>query len=366
MEKETMKVEWKHATSLVASLVWCVGTAVYADDEVTAINSYSAHMLVSDGAVHAAHMDQNLRNPWGIAFNPFGDVWVANNESSTSTLYDGQGNPSSLVVNIPAGVAGEGNPTGIVYNGSPGFVVSKGGASGPAVFIFAGEHGTISGWSPAVDSNNAVLVHDDGDEGVIYKGIALAGDGTENHIYVTDFHDRKVAVYDSNFNEVETKGGFMDPTMPPHFAPFGIQNILGSLYVTFARQDDAGEDDVAGPGLGYVDVFDVDGSLIRRLVSRGPLNAPWGMAIAPASFGAFANRLLVGNFGDGVINVFSLAEGKFIGSLRTPDGKIMRNDGLWGIAFGTGLFSQNTNALFFSAGPNDEADGVYGRIDPMP
>ena len=361
-----MKIERKHAAWVVASLVACVGAAVRADDDVNAINSYAVHMLVSDGAVHAAHTDANLRNPWGIAFNPFGDVWVSDNGSSMSTLYDGQGNANSLIVSIPAGVAGEGSPTGIVYNGSPNFVVSKGDASGPAIFIFAGEHGTISGWSPAVDSNNAVLVHDDGDEGVIYKGIALAGDGSEQHIYLTDFHNRKVAVYDSNFNEVETKGGFRDPAIPPHFAPFGIQNILGSLYVTFAKQDDEGEDDVAGPGLGYVDVFDVDGALIRRLVTRGPLNAPWGMALAPASFGAFANRLLIGNFGDGVINAFSLAEGKFIGSLRAPDGQVMHNDGLWGVAFGTGLFSQNTNALFFAAGPNDEADGVYGRIDPMP
>jgi uncharacterized protein (TIGR03118 family) len=345
----------------------CYAVAANAGDSVSAPrNSYGVHVLVSDGVVPADHIDPNLRNPWGVVFNPFADVWVSDNGTSTSTLYDGTGAPNALVVNIPAGVAGNGSPTGIVYNGSSSFVVRQGAASGPAIFIFAGEHGTISGWSPAVDPLNAILVHDDGDEDAIYKGLALAGTGTELRIYVTDFHNRTVDAYDSNFREVTTKGGFADPRIPPHFAPFGIQNILGNLYVSYARQDEDGEDDVAGPGLGFVDVFDTDGSLVRRLVTRGPLNAPWGMALAPASFGRFANRLLVGNFGDGVINAFDLATGEHVGALRTADGQVMHNEGLWGISFGTGLFDQDTDALFFAAGPNDEEDGVYGRIDPMP
>jgi hypothetical protein len=178
---------------LAAGFALSAGTAYAADDATTAPpNSYATHVLVSDGVVPAAHTDANLKNPWGIAFNPFGDVWVADNESSVSTLYDGNGNPDSLVVNIPAGMAGDGNPTGIVYNGSDDFVVHSGAASGAAIFIFAGEHGTISGWSPAVDPINAILVHDDGDEGAIYKGLALAANGTENLIYVTDFHNRTV------------------------------------------------------------------------------------------------------------------------------------------------------------------------------
>ena len=361
-----MKAHHGRAVWLVAGFASLGVTGVHADEDVSAIpNSYSRHFLVSDGIVSAAHTDANLKNPWGIVFNPFGDVWVADNESSMSTLYDGEGTPNPLVVAIPAGTAGEGNPTGLVYNGSStDFVVSDdNGRSGPAVFIFAGEHGTISGWAPAVDSSRAILIHDDGDEGAIYKGIALAGNGTENHIYVTDFHNRSVDVYDSHFQEVDVSGGFRDSAIPPHYAPFGIQNILGSIYVTFAKQDEAGEDDVPGPGFGYIDVFDVEGRLIRRLVSRGPLNAPWGMALAPATFGHFANRLLVGNFGDGTINAFSLAKGKFLGPLRSPDGNVMVNEGLWGIAFGTGLFNQDTNALFFAAGPNDESDGIYGRID---
>jgi uncharacterized protein (TIGR03118 family) len=369
MEKDTMIARYRHAAWLVAGFASCAVSAVNADDDdVNAVpNSYSATKLVTDGFTSAPHIDANLQNPWGIAFNPLGDVWVSDNGSSKSTLYDGEGIPNSLIVNIPAGVAGDGSPTGIVYNASSDFVVSNdSGASGPAIFIFAGEHGTISGWSPDVDSNNAILVHDDGDEGAIYKGIALAGNGTENRIYVTDFHNRSVDVYDNHFEEVEVKGGFRDPTIPPHYAPFGIQNILGSIYVTFAKQDADAEDDVAGPGFGYVDVFDVNGNLIRRVVSRGALNAPWGMALAPASFGHFANRLLVGNFGDGVINAYNPTNGQFVGSLKTRGGQVMQNEGLWGIAFGTGLFNQDTNALFFSAGPNDEADGVYGRIDPVP
>jgi uncharacterized protein (TIGR03118 family) len=362
-----MKDHHSRAAWLVAGVAAVGVTGVHADDDAdTRPNSYSRHFLVSDGVVSAAHTDANLKNPWGVAFNPFGDAWVADNETSMSTLYDGEGNPNSLVVSIPPGVAGEGSPTGLVYNGSPtDFVVSdENGRSGPAVFIFAGEHGTISGWSPDVDSSRAILVHDDGDEGAIYKGIALAGNGTENHLYVTDFHNRSVDVYDSHFHEIDVSGGFRDPAIPSHYAPFGIQNILGSLYVTFARQDAAGEDDVPGPGFGYLDVFDVDGHLIRRLISRGALNAPWGMALAPATFGRFSNRLLVGNFGNGMINAFNPDSGEFVGTLRASDGNVMVNDGLWGIAFGTGLFHQDTNALFFTAGPNDESDGVYGRIDP--
>ena len=352
---------------LAAAFALSAGTAYAADDATTAPpNSYATHVLVSDGVVPAAHTDANLKNPWGIAFNPFGDVWVADNESSVSTLYDGNGNPDSLVVNIPAGMAGDGNPTGIVYNGSDDFVVHSGAASGSAIFIFAGEHGTISGWSPAVDPINAILVHDDGDEGAIYKGLALAANGTENLIYVTDFHNRTVDVYNSQFEEVDVKGGFQDSRIPPHYAPFGIHNILGNLYVTYAKQDDEGEDDVPGKGFGYVNVFDVNGALLKRLVTRGPLNAPWGVALAPASFGRFSNDLLVGNFGDGVINAFDLATGSFAGSLRTRDGEVMHNEGLWGIAFGNGLFDQDTNSLFFTAGPNGEEDGVYGRIEAMP
>jgi uncharacterized protein (TIGR03118 family) len=324
---------------------------------------YSVHNLVSDGAASADEMDQNLKNPWGIVFNPNGFVWVANNHSSTSTLYDGSGVKQSLIVSIPSGSRGDGSPTGIVYNGSNDFVVQEGAASGASRFIFAGENGTLSGWAPNVDVTHAVLVYDDITGGAIYKGLALAANGAANYLYATDFHNGKVDVFDKNFQKVTLTGKFSDPSIPAHYAPFGIQNLQGNIYVTYAKQDADAEDDTAGPGFGFVNVFDSNGQLIRRVASRGRLNAPWGMAVAPADFGRFSNRLLIGNFGDGTINAFDLATGLFLGKLRGAGERPVQLEGLWGLNFGNGLEGQNTSSLFFAAGPNDEEDGVYGRID---
>jgi uncharacterized protein (TIGR03118 family) len=199
----------------------------------------------------------------------------------------------------------------------------------------------------------------------IYKGLALAGNGTAHFLYAADFHNNRIDVFDSTFHPVTLSGNFSDPRIPRGYAPFGIQNILGNLYVTYAKQDRDAEDDVAGRGFGFVDVFDANGHLLRRFVSRGRLNAPWGLALAPADFGQFSNTLLIGNFGDGRINAFDLQSGEPLGRLRTPDGRAISIDGLRGIAFGSGVASQPTNTLFFAAGPDDEEHGVYGRIDPV-
>ncbi len=323
---------------------------------------YTMTALVSDGST-TPHTDTHLVNGWGVAFNPNGYVWVANAETSTSTLYDGNGVPQSLVVSIPDGTAGPANPTGIVYNGSSDFVVSQGGLSGAAPFVFVGEAGTLSGWAPGVNLNAAITVYDGSASGTSYKGLALAQQAGANFLYATDFHNGRVDVFDRSFAKVSAAGGFSDPGLPAGYAPFGIQAIGGKIYVAFAKQDATASDEVTGAGLGIVDVFDTSGTLLQRLVTDGPLNAPWGIAMAPANFGPFSSALLVGNFGDGKINAFNPSTGAHLGTLSDANGSPIVIDGLWGIAFGNGINSQPTNTLFFAAGPNDETHGLYGRID---
>jgi uncharacterized protein (TIGR03118 family) len=324
---------------------------------------YAVTNLVSDGS-GTPYTDPNLVNGWGIAFNPQGFVWVADNGSSTSTLYDGHGVPQSLVVSIPPGQAGSANPTGIVFNGTTDFVVSQGGLIGASAFMFVGEAGTVAGWSPGVNRTSAVTMFDGSATATVYKGAAIAAQGSANFLYAADFHNGKVDVFDAGFHKVATTGGFTDPTLPAGYAPFGIQAIGNRIYVSYAKQDAQAHDEIGGAGLGAVDVFDTAGNLVKRLIaSGGALNAPWGLAIAPADFGPFSNALLVGNFGDGKINAFDPTTGAMLGTLSKANGSAIVIDGLWGIAFGNGLNDQPTNTLFFTAGPGDEAHGMYGRID---
>lgn len=341
----------------VASLVACGGSGS------VEVKSFTATTLVSDGAVSAPHTDANLKNAWGIAFNPKGFVWVADNATSVATLYDGHGVPQSLVVSIPTGSNGPANPTGIVFNGTTDFTVSQGGKSGVAAFVFVGEGGTVAAWSPSVNPTVAVTMFDDGSGGAVYKGLALASNGGANFLYATDFHNSKIDVFDKTFAKVATPGKFQDPALPAGFAPFGIQAIGSKLFVTYAKQNAAMHDNVDGAGLGFIDVFDTAGNLMQRFASAGPLDAPWGVAQAPTNFGQFSGDVLVGNFGDGTINAFDPTSGQFVGTLKLSNGAAFVQSGLWGIAFGNGLDDQPVNALFFAAGPNDEADGVYGRID---
>ena len=334
------------------------------------------HTLVSDGGVPADHLDAHLKNSWGVAFNPNGCVWVANNHTGTSTLYDGNGNSSAppcelqgapLVVTIPpASGSGLGSPTGIVFNGSNDFTVTKGAASGPARFIFASEDGVISGWAPGVDPTNAVIGTMNAN--AVYTGITIAGNGSDHfRLYAADFKGRKIDVYDEKFASISVTGGFVDSKLPPDYGPFNIQNIQGNLYVAYAKKEDPNsEEEVQGPGLGLVDVFDADGNLLLRFGKEHSLNAPWGLALAPQGFGRFSNDVLVGNLGDGTINAFDPMDGHFDGQLKGTDGKVLKIDGLWGIAFGNGIINQQTDALFFAAGPNGEEDGAYGRVDLSP
>jgi uncharacterized protein (TIGR03118 family) len=356
------------ALALATAIALAAAPTARADPE----GRYQQHNLVTDGFIRADNTDSVLKNPWGIAFNPTGPVWISDNGSGFSTVYIGSGapflvgNPPTvpLVVTIPkAAKADQGNPTGIVFNGSSGFNV--GGS--PAVFIFATEDGVLAAWNP-LNLTNAILIHDNSAAGTVYKGLALSAGGNGSLLYAADFHNNKIDVWDNMFTPVTTlgAGAFTDPSIPKGFAPFGIQAINGNVYVTYAKQDADAHDDVQGKGLGYVDVFDPNGNLIDRVASKGPLNAPWGLALAPAGFGEFSNSLLVGNFGDGRINAFDLASGEFLGGLKGADGHPITIDGLWGLAFGNGFAGQPVNTLYFTAGSNGEADGLYGRIDPIP
>ena len=353
------------AAATLAAIALAASPAVKADPE----GRYAVTKLVSDQAGVAAHQDANLVNSWGIAFNPFqpGFVWVADAETGKSTLYDGAGVPQSLVVTIPPAAGGTtGSPTGIVFNGANTFNVTP-AANSFARFIFSTEDGVIAGWAPTANATNAFLVKDNSSKGAQYKGLALSAGGNGQLLYATDFHNGRIDVWDSGFNPVTlAPGAFTDAKIPVGFAPFGIQAINGNIYVTYAKQDADRHDDVPGKGLGYVDVFDPNGNLIDRVVAKGPLNAPWGLALAPAGFGEFSGALLVGNFGDGRINAFDPMTGKHLGELKGDNGRAIEIDGLWGLAFGNGWDGQSVNTLFFTSGPGDEEHGLYGKIEPVP
>ena len=314
-------------------------------------NAYVQHNLVSDGTIAADHTDGQLVNAWGLTSLPGSPWWVADNETSVSTLYGADGTKRALVVSVPN------NPTGAVSNTSANFVVG----SGPALFLFATEEGKVLAWNMSVGTTAQVVADKSGD-GAIFKGLAIAGD----RLYATDFHNAQVDVFDGSFGDVNTPGAFEDPGIPAGFAPFGIQNVDGTIFVTYAKQDADAGDDVAGQSLGFVDAFDTDGAFLGRVASRGQLNSPWGIAKAPANFGRFGGDLLVGNFGDGQINAFAKGpNGSFEprGQLRNADGGILTIDGLWALQFGKGAANNGpTDTLFFTAGPDDESHGLFGTI----
>ncbi|MCG5074071.1 TIGR03118 family protein [Paraburkholderia tagetis] len=347
----------------IATLVSCGGGSGSNNANPPVQTSFAVTALVSDGAVSAAHTDANLKNPWGVAFNPKGFAWVADNGTNVATLYDGNGVPQPLVVTIPNGKNGSASPTGIVFNDTQSFTVTENGKSGIAAFIFAGEGGTLTAWAPVVGPTSAFVMYDDGTGGAVYKGLALATTNGNSFLYATDFHNNKIDVFNTSFKKVAMPGTFTDPAIPAGFAPFGIQAIGSNLFVTYAMQDSAKHDDVAGSGLGMVDVYDTAGNLKQRFASGGRLNAPWGIAHAPANFGSMSGAILIGNFGDGTINAFNASSGQSMGPLNGANGSPIVEQGVWGIAFGNDLSNQPSSTLFFAAGPNDEADGVYGRID---
>lgn len=326
---------------------------------------YVANLLVSDTGAGALHTDANLVNAWGLAFNPNGFGWVSDAGTGVSTLYDGDGAQQSPTVSLPDGSAGPAMPTGIVYNGTSGFTFTAGGHSGTPAFIWATIQGTIAAWSPDVDATHAFNLVDNGAAGSVYTGLALGADANDAPLlFAADFAGGQVAVFDSSFHDVTPIGGFVDPAVPADYAPFGIQQIGGNLFVAWAQVDPNTGLDVHAPGAGALDEFDTAGNLVKTLVAPGgALDAPWGMALAPANFGPQSNQLLVGNFGDGTIHAYDPATGALTGQILNDDMSPIAIDGLWGIAFGNGLSDQPTNTLFYAAGPGGETHGAYGRID---
>ncbi len=346
-----------------------------------ASSGFADSALVSDkvGIVATTTtIDANLSNPWGVAIGPGLPFWIADNNSNLSTLYSGMGEnetgsvtgSNEVGIAIPDSAAGvPANPTGQVYNGNGGFLIATSAGQESALFIFDGEGGTIAAW--ANDSGaTAVTVYDDGVTNganhAVYKGLALGSVGGSSFLYATDLHNNKVDVFDTNFAKpADMQGKFIDPEVPAGFVPFGIVALNGQLYVSFTMQDAAKHDETTGAGLGSVDVFDSSGNFVSRFASAGVLNAPWGMAVAPAGFGSLAGNLLIGNFGDGKINIFApngTALATSMGALTVTNGGAIAIPGLWSLVFGNGDADKPLTTLFYTAGFADQTDGVFGSI----
>lgn len=324
--------------------------------------SYKLTYLTADEAGKAAHTDPNLINPWGISFSPSGPFWVSDNVTGLSTLYDTNGVPQSLVVKIPAHSGGTGSPTGTVFNSSSDFVVTEGANSGPALFLFNTLDGTISGWAPSVDSANAIIGVDKAAQGAIYSGMEIANNGSGNFLYSTNFFSGKVDVYDGKFHKATLTGKFKDPNLPAGYAPYNIRKIGSQLYVVYCKQNQGKNFPEVGPGLGLVDIFDLNGKFVKRFAAKGKLNAPWGIAQAPANFGMFSNAILVGNLGDGRISAYDATTRQFLGQIKKSNGKAIVLDGLWALTFGNGGMGGATNTLYFTSGPDFYTHGRFGSI----
>jgi uncharacterized protein (TIGR03118 family) len=348
---------WLVLAASAAALLMLPASAAAAE------NAYVVHNLVSDVPGLADHTDSSLVNAWGLTALPTSPWWVANNETSTTTLYRADG--TKVVLTTPD-IQVPNHPTGAAANAGANFVVTEGGKSGPARFLFDTEEGKILGWSPTVSLGHAVVAVDRSDVGAIYKGLAIGNNGISDLLYAADFHNARVDVFDGAWNRITAPGTFVDPNLPSGYAPFGIANLGGTIFVSYAKQDADAEDEIAGQGLGFVDAFDTNGTFLRRVVNHGQLNAPWGLAQAPASFGAFGGDLIVGNFGNGEINAYQpTATGTYerVGQLRNVDHSPIVIDGLWALVFGKGAPNNGpTDTLFFTAGPDDESHGLFGTI----
>jgi uncharacterized protein (TIGR03118 family) len=354
-------VRWERRVFVTASVCMAALVAVVAPAAAQKDNAYVQHNLVSDTpAIPADVHNMQLINSWGIAASPTSPWWIANADSGFSTVYDTSGPMPVLALTVVV----PGEPTGTVFNGGAGFQLVSGTPTTAARFLFSSEDGTISGWNPTVSLTQAMVVFTSPDAGASYKGLAIALNTVRGDVlYAADFHNGHVDIIGADLQRIAAPGAFVDPGLPAGYAPFGIQNINGSIFVAYAKQDEDAEEEVAGAGFGFVDMYDTAGTLLRRVASGGALNAPWGMAMAPADFGRFSGDLLVGNFGDGRINAFDGQTFEPKGHLKRPDQKPIVIDGLWGIGFGNGGGAGPTTTLFFAAGPEEETHGLFGRLD---
>ncbi len=323
--------------------------------------------LVSSGS-DATVQDSNLINAWGLAFNPAGAAWVSDNGTGLSTVYDASGK-LKLTVRIPAPPqscassssqsALTSKPTGQVFNTDNSQLKQD-------LFIFATEDGTIAGWQPS-DGTTAVIRVDNSATGATYKGVTLASSGSDTRIYAANFSAGTIDAFDTDYNPIRTAGGFIDPNLPSGYAPFNVKRFTSGIMVAYALQDSTKHDDVPGAGNGYIDLFDMEGTLKQRLISTGALNAPWGMTITPSGFGNIPGELLIGNFGDGTINVYTLdtdsTSARFMGKLGSSSDTPLVIDGLWALEFGPGAGGFETSQLYFTAGPNEEKSGLFGRLE---
>jgi uncharacterized protein (TIGR03118 family) len=378
------KLRYSTPLRLSVAAIAISGAAVLSMQPAFAGNAdrgYVQHNLVSDIPGLAPITDPHLINPWGMAAGPGSPIWVSDNATGVTTLYDGSGHPfppgssGPLVVTIatpPSAAPGSVSaPTGQAFNTfdntTSNFVITKNGKSGPAFFLFATEDGTISGWNPNVDPKQSVIAVDRsnavdtaGDVGAVYKGLTLVTTPAGKFLYASNFRFGTVEVFDAHFNLVDV---LRDPRVPSDFAPFGLHNVAGTLFVTYAKQN-AAKHDVAGNGNGFVDMFAPGTNVLHRFITRGKLDSPWAVTLAPSTFGFFGGAILVGNFGDGRINAFDHSTGRFLGRLTGHDGDPIVIPGLWGMRFGNGAHGADTNTLFFTAGINHEADGLFGQLVP--
>lgn len=353
-----------------------VSACVLASPAALFAQQYQKTNLVSDLGTLGAHtVDPKLKNPWGIARGPSGNPWwVSDEKSGVSTLYNAQGTPvnvlnpgaNGLVVTIPPSVPPPsiGTPTGVVFNGSANdFRVAPPGVA-QTFFLFVSLDGTISGWDPAANPTTAITKVSTKS---VLTGATIAQIGADRFLYVADLKAGKIRVYDSNFQPMALgQGAFVDDHLSPGFAPFNIQNIGGDLYVAYAKQDQAKTFVTSGAGLGFVDVFSPQGSLLLRLQHGNWFNAPWGLTLAPSDFGTFSHRILVGQFGSGKILAFDAVTGQFQGKLKDQNNQVIAMTGLWGLAFGAGdQTSGAANTLFFNQGLNGGNDGLFGTLTPI-
>ncbi len=373
----------KHSASLMALTV-----LLALAPQLSLAEGYKLTVLAANKQIYGPQiLDKNMVNAWGLAIRPAGaggHFWVNNTDSGTVSLYVGDTAERPLyqddipfVTIAPAKNSKEHSaPTGQVYNGNEKeFIISQDDLTAPSKFIFCTEEGTISGWTERKNADGtftrpktSLLMVDNSKKGAIYKGLAISNKADGNRLYAADFGRKRIDVFDNTYKPVALdKTAFTVPnkSIPAGYAPFNIQELDGSLYVAYAKLSKQAGEEVKGEGLGYVAEFDFDGKFIRVLDGGKLLNAPWGLALAPKKFGKHSGAILVGNFGDGRIVAFDKATGKAIDVLRTPTNEPVEIDGLWGILFGNGVHLGRANHLYFGAGPNDEKDGVFGKLEAV-